>query len=98
MDHSNHIRLAENEITNEIVAGATVYGPEDEKIGQIDHLHGSGPSAQVIIDVGGFLGLGSKAVRVPCSELDLMRDESRTVHARTNWSKAALKDLPEHRH
>lgn len=98
MDHSNHIRLTENEITNDILAGAPVYGPDDEKIGNIDHLHGTGVDAQVIIDVGGFLGIGAKPVRVPVSELDLMRDESRQVHATTTWSKAALKDLPEHHH
>ena len=97
MDHENHIRLTENEITNDILAGAYVYGPHDEKIGSIDHLHGAGPEASVIIDVGGFLGIGAKPVRVPAAELDMMRDVSGTVHATTTWTKAALKDLPEHK-
>ncbi|WP_333828858.1 PRC-barrel domain containing protein [Pararhodobacter sp.] len=97
MDHSAHPRLTDAELTQDILAGATVYGPGDQKIGHIDHLHGAGPSAQVIIDVGGFLGIGAKPVRIPLSELDAMRDESGTVHAVTSWSKEALKDLPEHR-
>ena len=97
MDHSNHTRLTETEITNDILAGATVYGPGDEKIGHIDHLHGTGAAATVVIDVGGFLGIGAKPVSVPTSELDIMRDQSGTVHATTTWTKAALKDLPEHK-
>jgi len=97
MDHANHIRLTEAEVTNELLAGAPVYGPDDEKIGQIDHLHGTGAAAQVIIDVGGFLGIGAKPVRVPATELDMMRDENGDIHATTSWTKAALKDLPEHR-
>jgi len=97
MDHSRHTRLTENQITSDILTGATVYGPGDEKIGQIEHLHGTGPMAKVVIDVGGFLGIGAKPVSVPASELDMMRDESGNVHATTTWSKAALKDLPEHK-
>ena len=71
MDHSNHARLASTELTPDILEGATIYGPDDEKIGSVDHLHGS----QVVIDVGGFLGIGAKPVAITTSQLDFMRDE-----------------------
>jgi hypothetical protein len=51
-----------------------------------------------VIDVGGFLGIGSKPVAVPVSQLDLMRDEDGNVHAVTGWTKDELKDMPEHQH
>jgi hypothetical protein len=57
-----------------------------------------GASAKVVLDVGGFLGIGAKPVMVPATDLDFMRDESGTVHARTNWTKDDLKALPTHEH
>ncbi|MFA6153592.1 PRC-barrel domain containing protein [Mesorhizobium sp.] len=92
MDHTNHVRLASNELTADILDGATIYGADDEKIGTVSHLHGS----QVVIDVGGFLGIGAKAVAVPASQLDFMRDEDGDVHAVTAWTKDQLKHMPEH--
>ncbi|WP_377838678.1 PRC-barrel domain containing protein [Bosea sp. UC22_33] len=92
MDHSKHVRLAPAELTAELLDGATIYGPGDEKIGSVSHLHGS----QVVIDVGGFLGIGAKPVSVSLSELEFMRDEDGDVHAVTTWTKDQLKQMPEH--
>ena len=96
MDHSNHVRLTEAELTPDLLADATIYGPDDEDIGSVSHVHGSGSTAEVIIDVGGFLGIGAKPVAVPVSQLDFMRDEDGEVHAVTSWTKDQLKDMPEH--
>lgn len=98
MDHSHHQRLTGDEVTEAVLTGATVYGPGDETIGTISHVHGAGPEAQVIIDVGGFLGIGAKPVAVRAADLDLMRDEGGTVHAVTAWTKEQVKDMPEHHH
>ncbi|MHA6299071.1 PRC-barrel domain containing protein [Devosia sp. CAU 1758] len=98
MDHSQHPRLMEHELVPEVLEGATIYGAEDHSIGKVSHLHGTGPSAQVIIDVGGFLGLGAKPVSVNMAELDFMRDENGHVHAVTAWTKHDLEHMPEHHH
>lgn len=92
MDHSKHTRLTATELTADRLDGATIYGPGDEKIGSVAHLHGS----QVVIDVGGFLGIGAKPVAVPISELEFMLDEDGDVHAVTTWTKDQLKEMPEH--
>ncbi|VDS10337.1 PRC-barrel domain protein [Paracoccus haematequi] len=97
MDHSQHPRLLPDEMTDAVLTGATVYGPGDETVGTVSHVHGSGSSAQVVIDVGGFLGIGSKPVLVPVSDLDVMRDGDGVVHAVSRWDKEHLKALPEHR-
>ncbi|MEI9421384.1 PRC-barrel domain containing protein [Mesorhizobium sp. Cs1299R1N1] len=94
MDHANHVRLRPAELTPDTLEGATIYGPNDEKIGSVDHMHGSG---KVVIDVGGFLGIGAKPVAVAANELDFMRDEDGDVHAVTSWTKDQLKAMPEHR-
>lgn len=95
MDHTHHVRLASNELTPDVLEGATIYGPGDEKIGSVSHMHGVD---NVVIDVGGFLGIGAKPVSVRAADLDFMRDEDGDVHAVTSWSKDELKSMPEHRH
>lgn len=98
MDHSAHTPLAPGELTEANLVDAVIYGPEDEKVGSVSHLHGSGPAAQVIVDVGGFLGIGAKPVALSLSELNFMRDENGTVHATTAMTKDQAKALPEHHH
>ena len=96
MDHSKHIRLTPEELNESVLEDATIYGPDDEEIGSVSHVHGTGPAAQVVIDVGGFLGIGAKPVAVQASQLDFMRDENGDVHAVTAWTKDALEAMPEH--
>ena len=96
MDHANHPRLGRDEVSAAVLQGATVYGADEAKVGTVSHVHGSGSGAQVVIDVGGFLGIGAKPVSVPASELDLMRDQDGNVHAVTTWTKDQLKQMPEH--
>ncbi len=98
MDHTNHVRLAQTELTPSILEGATVYGADDHKVGKVDHVHGSGVGGHAIIDVGGFLGIGAKPVSVPLGDLEFMRDENGDVHAVTAWTKDSLEALPEHEH
>jgi hypothetical protein len=88
--------LASNELNQDVLKDAVIYGAEDEKIGTVSHLHGVGPSSRVVIDVGGFLGIGAKPVAIPIASLDFMRDEEGEVHAVTMWTKDQLKEMPEH--
>ena len=98
MDHSAHQPLGAAELTASNLIDATIYGPGDQKIGSVSHLHGSGAAAQVVVDVGGFLGIGAKPVAIPTSELHFMRDEEGDVHATTSWTKDQIKAMPEHHH
>jgi hypothetical protein len=65
--------------------------PDDETIGSVSHVHGSGADAQVIVDVGGFRGIGAKPVALQVSQLDFMRDEDGDVHATTSLKKDQAK-------
>ncbi len=97
MDNSLHPRLDAAELNAANLEGATVYGAEDETIGDVAHLHGEGANAKVVVDAGGFLGIGSKRVALNMARLDFMRDESGTVHATTTMTKDEVKSLPEHK-
>lgn len=96
MDHSKHMRLSDTELAADVLDGVTIYGPGDEKIGSVSHLHGTGAATMIVVDVGGFLGIGAKPIAVPVNQLEFMRDEDGNVHAVTNWTKDELKEKPEH--
>lgn len=98
MDHSTHTRLVDSELTEANLMDAVVYGPNDEKIGTVSHVHGMGAATHVVVDVGGFLGIGAKPVALTTDQLDFMRDEDGGVHATTSWTKEQIKALPEHHH
>ena len=98
LDHLAHVRLADAELTESNLLDATIYGPDDEEVGSVAHLHGTGAGAQVIVDVGGFLGIGAKPVALSLSQLDFMRDDNGNVHATTALTKDQVKALPEHHH
>ena len=98
MDHSSHALLVDSELNEENLVDAVVYGAEDQKIGTVSHVHGMGSAAQVIVDVGGFLGIGAKPVALSTSQLKFMRDEDGDVHAATSWTMEQVKALPEHHH
>ena len=57
---------------------------------------GSGANTQVIIDVGGFLGIGARPIALSIDELDWKRDEDGNVYAMTSLTKDEIKALPEH--
>ena len=90
MDHSTHTMLLDSDLTETNLLAAVVYGADDEKIGTVSHVHGMGAATQVIVDVGGFLGIGAKPVTLTTNQLNFMRDEAGDVHTTTTWTKEQL--------
>ena len=56
------------------LVGLAVYGPNNERIGDINEvlLNQNGKVDAVVIGVGGFLGIGEKDVAVPFSEVKFL--------------------------
>jgi hypothetical protein len=96
MDHTNHIRLSSEELNLTNLGGAPIYGRDDHEISTVDHVHGIGDQANVVFDVGGFLGIGSKRVSLYAGQLDFTRDRDGIVHGVTQMTEDQLKALPEH--
>ncbi len=65
------------QMTSDDLEGTTVYGANDENVGEIDSLvlGDDGKIQKVVINVGGFLGLGEKPVAVTFDELQILREE-----------------------
>lgn len=65
--------------------GQTVYNLENESIGDVSDiiLNREGQVAGVVIDVGGFLGIGTSSIAVPMASLQFEPDADRTADAAT---------------
>lgn len=63
------------QLTAEMLTGARVYGSGDEDVGEVSELllASDGTLDRVIIDVGGWLGMGEKPVAVSLDELTILR-------------------------
>ena len=86
-------------LTTHDVENATVYGRDDEKIGAIHNLEigVDGRITHAIIDVGGFLGMGAHSVRLPFSELTVLRDTGgKDLRVHLDATKAILEAMPHH--
>lgn len=97
MDNSTHIRLSDMDLTADNLEGAKIYDGEDGTVGTVSHVHGTGPTMRVIVDAGGFLGIGAKPVALEASKLEFLRDDDGAVYAKTPLTKDYVKDLPEHK-
>ena len=76
--------------------GTPVMNSANERIGEIDELvmGKDGTASHAVIGVGGFLGIGEKAVAVPFSSVKLARDKDGNLMATVNAAKDELNSAP----
>lgn len=85
-------------VTADQLMGATLYSADGSNIGEVSDIELStdGPVAGIVVDVGGFLGIGVHTVSLGAEEVKLYRDEGGTVIAHTNLTADALQAQPEY--
>jgi ribosomal 30S subunit maturation factor RimM len=93
---ADNMQSAEEFRTSKLV-GAKVYNNANENIGSIEDivLKGDGSMDEVVLSVGGFLGIGDKYVAMPFSSLKVSRDGS-SIKVMTDGTKDSLKALPDY--
>ena len=76
--------------------GSTVYSQDNQSIGDINDiiLSQEGQPSQVIVGVGGFLGIGEKDVVLDMSKLQIAATEDGNVKVVTQTSQDELRDMP----
>ena len=75
--------------------GKDLYGADNQKVGEIDKVM-MGPDNKpnsVLVDIGGFLGIGAKTVAIPVAQL---RAEGDRLVAQ-NLTKDQARAMPEHK-
>ena len=98
MDFDGMESVATADISAEELTGTAVYGSGDEEIGSIGDilLSEDGSVDAVIIDFGGFLGIGTKPVAVAFDNLTFVRDENGGLLLRTPLTAEELEAAPEY--
>jgi hypothetical protein len=79
--------------------GEPVFDRHESKIGTIeDVVVGEGGRVEtVVLEIGGYLGLGTHAVGVTADKLDVRRgDDGRSVRVYLSMTDQELRDLPPH--
>lgn len=92
--------VAEREqLTTEVLTGARVYGANDEDVGEVSEIliTDGGEIERVVIDVGGFLGIGERPVAVTFDELTILRNEGGDdFRVYVDATREALEQQPEY--
>ncbi|MEH6718161.1 MAG: PRC-barrel domain-containing protein [Aurantimonas endophytica] len=88
----------QSELTADNLLGASVYGPNEETVGDIADiaLSPEGQVDAVIVDVGGFLGIGAKPVAVAMDNLQFMQDAGGSLYLYTQFTQEQLEAAPEY--
>jgi sporulation protein YlmC with PRC-barrel domain len=91
------MQTADEYRTSQLV-GSKVYNSANENIGSIEDivLKADGSMDEVVLSVGGFLGIGDKYVAMPFSALKVGRDGS-SLKVTTDGTKDSLKALPDYK-
>jgi len=92
IDKSTLTEVPAGELKSEELVGTTVYGANDENVGEISDivLTQDGKVDAVIVDVGGFLGVGEKPVAVGFDKLAFMTDKDGKKYLYTKFTKEQL--------
>ena len=96
--HEGYTALPTADLTAERVDGATVYGPDDKSIGEVGELilGDDGKITDAVVDVGGFLGIGERPVKIAYDEMQIVQDDAGAVRVYVNATKDTLKERPEY--
>ena len=87
------------DFTSEEMTGMRLYSAQDEDIGEIKDLimADDGQSIErVVLDIGGFLGLGEHQVAVTLDELQILRDPDGLNRAYIDATQEELEAQPEY--
>lgn len=96
IDKSSLTEMPSDKISAANLIGTNVYGADDAKVGDIGDviLTGDKKVDTIIVDVGGFLGIGEKKVAIGMENLKFMTDKNGNRYLYTNFTKEQLTAQP----
>lgn len=90
--------IAPEALTAEQLTGASVHDATDASIATVSDLvlTSEGQVTDVVLDVGGFLGIGAKSVAIPMERLTIAMRDGGDVTLWVDMSREELEALPDH--
>jgi sporulation protein YlmC with PRC-barrel domain len=89
---------ADGSINASKLAGVNVTNSSNDTVGEISEvlLDESGKVSGVVVDVGGFLGIGTHPVKLAWKEIKMINNDGK-LQGVVNMDKNALKQMPEYK-
>jgi uncharacterized protein YrrD len=87
------------EVTADNLLGANVYDVNDENIGSVSDviLDAQGQAQYAVIDIGGFLGLGTHTVAIGFDEMQVLHDEGwADLRVYVDATQEQLENMPQY--
>lgn len=100
MQREGYAEVKATEVSSETLMGKSVYDANDNDVGSVTDLiiGEDGSITNVIIDFGGFLGIGSSQAALDYSELTILSTEGYAdVRLYVDASKEQIQNLPQYR-
>jgi sporulation protein YlmC with PRC-barrel domain len=90
--------LDTSKISAQDLMGTTVYSTRDRDIGSVGDvvLTKDGKIDAIVIDVGGFLGIGQKPVAIAYDGLDIRKDADGKLAVYTHFTRNRLENAPKY--
>lgn len=99
VQRDGYVTAEETDLTAETLTGAAAYDANDEWIGEVSELllTDDGKVKAAVVDVGGFLGIGEKPVKLELSQMDILRAGDGTdIRVYISMTEEELKSLPDY--
>ena len=99
VEREGYTRVDGNEVSTEMLMGKTVYDVNDNSVGSVTDmiLDEDGAVTNVIIDFGGFLGIGQSQASLDFDELTIMSTDGYSdVRLYVDATKEQIQNLPRH--
>ncbi len=100
MQAEGYADVPADQVTANTLTGATVYGPDNQSVGEVGDLvvDADGKITDAIVDVGGFLGIGEHSVEVAFNEMQIMQNtDGSEVRVNISATKEQLEGRPEYK-
>ncbi len=100
MMRDGYTTMAGSDLTADMLQGATAYDATDANVGEVNDLilTSEGAVEGVIIDVGGFLGMGAKPVQLTLDQMEILRqDDGTNVRVYVTLTKEELEAMPDYK-
>jgi len=90
--------VATQDVSADKLIGAAVYSPNEENLGEVDDVvfDPKGSIQAVVVDVGGFLGVGEKPVALQFDALNIQKDVDGDMRLMVNATEEQLKSAPSY--
>ncbi|SMP73593.1 PRC-barrel domain-containing protein [Desulfonatronum zhilinae] len=89
-------RVSSGLITADDLQGASVYGSNNESLANVKQvlMTPEGKVERLIVDVGGFLGMGARSIAIDVNEADIHKDANNDVRVYIPMSEQELRQMP----